>query len=50
MPATLGLTVGANASFGAFMPGVAKEYAASSTANVISSAGDATLTPPIPDS
>ena len=44
MPATLSLTLGANASFGAFVPGVAREYTASTTANVISSAGDATLT------
>ena len=44
MPATLSLTLGANASFGAFIPGVAREYTASTTANVISSAGDATLT------
>jgi hypothetical protein len=32
------------ASFGAFTPGVAKEYTASTTANVISTAGDAALT------
>ena len=43
VPATLSLTLGANASFGAFVPGVAREYTASTTANVISSAGDATL-------
>ena len=42
--ATLSLTLGAPASFGAFTPGVAKDYTASTTANVISSAGDATLT------
>ena len=34
---------GAPATFGAFTPGVAKEYTASTTANVISTAGDATL-------
>ena len=44
MPATLSLTLGAPASFGAFQPGVDKEYAASTTATVTSTAGDATLT------
>ena len=43
MPATLSLTLGAPASFGAFTPGVAKDYTASTTANVISTAGDAAL-------
>ena len=43
VPATLALTLGAPATFGAFTPGVAKEYTASTTATVISSAGDATL-------
>jgi hypothetical protein len=43
VPATLGLTLGTPASFGAFTPGLAKDYFAASTANVISSAGDATL-------
>ena len=38
------LTLGAAASFGAFTPGVAREYTASTTATVISSAGDAALT------
>jgi hypothetical protein len=42
-PATLSLTLGAPASFGAFTPGVDRTYTASTTANVISSAGDATL-------
>jgi hypothetical protein len=41
--ATLGLTLGTPASFGAFSPGVDKIYTASTTANVVSSAGDATL-------
>jgi X-Pro dipeptidyl-peptidase len=41
--ATLSLTLGAPASFGAFTPGVDKTYTASTTANVISTAGDATL-------
>ena len=43
MPATLALTLGAPATFGAFTPGVAREYTASTTATVISTAGDATL-------
>ena len=43
VPATLSLTLGAPASFGAFTPGVTKDYTASTTATVISSAGDATL-------
>jgi hypothetical protein len=43
VPATLSLTLGQPASFGAFTPGVAKDYFAASTANVISSAGDALL-------
>ena len=41
--ATLALTMGAPAQFGAFVPGVAREYTATTTANVISTAGDATL-------
>ncbi len=44
VPATLALTLGAPASFGAFTPGVAREYTASTTATVTSTAGDATLT------
>src|SRR3954452_10613228 len=44
VPATLALTLGTPAAFGAFTPGVAKEYTASMTANVISTAADATLT------
>jgi sugar phosphate isomerase/epimerase len=44
VPATLSLTLGSSASFGAFTPGVAKDYTASTTANVISTAGDAALT------
>ena len=44
VPATLSLTLGAPATFGAFTPGVAREYTASTTANVISTALDATLT------
>ena len=41
--ATLALTLGAPATFGAFTPGIAKDYAAATTATVISTAGDATL-------
>jgi hypothetical protein len=44
VPATLALTLGAPASFGAFTPGVAKTYSAATTANVVSTAGDAALT------
>ena len=43
VPATLSLTLGTPASFGAFMPGVTREYTASMSANVTSTAGDATL-------
>ena len=42
MPATLSLSV-APASFGAFTPGVTREYTANTTATVTSTAGDATL-------
>jgi lysophospholipase L1-like esterase len=42
-PATLGLTLGAPASFRAFAPGVAADYTATTTANVVSTAGDAAL-------
>jgi len=44
VPATLSLTLGPAASFGAFTPGVAREYTASTSATVISTAGDASLT------
>ena len=43
VPATLSLTLGAAAGFGAFTPGVARDYTASMTANVISTAADAAL-------
>ena len=39
MPATLALTLGAPAQFGAFTPGVAREYTASTTATVVSTRG-----------
>ncbi len=44
VPATLSLTLGPAASFGAFTAGVAHTYEASTTANVTSTAGDAALT------
>lgn len=44
VPATLSLTLGNPASFGAFTPGVTKDYSAQTTANVITTAGDAALT------
>ena len=43
VPATLSLAVGPPASFGAFTPGIAKDYLASTTATVLSTAGDASL-------
>jgi hypothetical protein len=43
VPATLSLSLGAPASFGAFAPGVARTYDASATARIVSTAGDATL-------
>jgi hypothetical protein len=48
--ATLALTLGTPATFGAFTPGVAKDYDASTTANVISTAGDAALSVADPSS
>jgi cytochrome c len=44
VPATLSLTVGGPASFGAFTPGVARDYTASLGANVVSTGADAALT------
>ena len=44
MPATLALTLGSPATFAPFIPGVAQDYLASTTATVISTAADATLT------
>ena len=43
VPATLALTLGAPATFAPFVPGVAREYTATTTATVTSTAGDATL-------
>jgi X-Pro dipeptidyl-peptidase len=48
--ATLALTLGTPASFGAFTPGITRTYTASMTANVISSAADAALTVSDPSS
>jgi hypothetical protein len=42
-PATLALSLGTPASFGAFTPGLGKDYEATMTANVISTAGDGAL-------
>ena len=50
VPATLALTLGAPATFGAFTPGVAATYTASTTATVTSTAGDAALTVTDPSS
>jgi aminopeptidase N len=44
VPATLALSLGAPINFNAITPGVAKAYSASTTAHVISTAGDAALT------
>jgi M6 family metalloprotease-like protein len=43
VPATLSLSMGTPAAFGPFLPGQGREYLASTTANVISTAGDALL-------
>ena len=43
VPATLALSLGAAPSFGAFVPGVAREYTATGSGNVISTAGNASL-------
>jgi predicted acyl esterase len=50
VPATLSLTLGTPASFGAFTPGIGKTYAAQTSANVISTAGDALLSVADPSS
>ena len=49
VPATLSLTVGGPASFGAFTPGLARDYAATLGANVLSTGGDAALSVADPD-
>jgi hypothetical protein len=43
VPATLSLTLGGPASFGPFTPGLAKTYNATTTADVLSTAGNAAL-------
>jgi hypothetical protein len=50
VPATLSLSLGAPASFGAFIAGADRLYQASTTANVISTAGDAALSVTDPSS
>jgi hypothetical protein len=50
VPATLGLTLGTAAAFGQFIPALAKTYTAKTTANVISTAGDAALSVADPSS
>jgi hypothetical protein len=50
VPATLALTLGTPATFGAFTPGLDKDYTASTTATVISTAGDAALSVADPSS
>jgi hypothetical protein len=50
VPAALALSLdGTAATFGAFTPGVAHDYTASTTADVLSTAGDATLSVSDPD-
>jgi hypothetical protein len=43
VPATLALSLGAPAGFGTFTPGAGQDYSASTTADVLSTAGDAAL-------
>jgi hypothetical protein len=43
VPATLSIVLGGPAAFGAFTPGVARDYSASTSAAVVSTAGDAGL-------
>jgi hypothetical protein len=43
VPATLALSLGSAPSFGTFAPGVAGDYSATTTATVVSSAGDGAL-------
>jgi X-Pro dipeptidyl-peptidase len=50
VPATLSLTLGTPAAFGSFTPGITKTYESSTTANVISTAGDALLSVADPSS
>jgi hypothetical protein len=50
VPATLALTLGTPANFGGFTPGLQKDYFATTTANVVSTAGDAALSVADPSS
>ncbi len=50
VPATLSLTLGTPAAFAPFIPGRAADYFATTTANVISTAGDAALSVADPSS
>ncbi|HEX6025327.1 MAG TPA: M64 family metallopeptidase [Solirubrobacter sp.] len=50
VPATLSLTLGPGVSFGSITPGVGQTYTGATTANVISSAGDALLSVADPSS
>ncbi len=50
VPATLSLSIGPAATFAPFVPGVGQTYEAATTANVISSAGDAVLSVADPSS
>jgi X-Pro dipeptidyl-peptidase len=50
VPATLSLTLGTPGAFGAFTPGITKTYESSTTANVISTAGNALLSVADPSS
>ncbi|WP_196807613.1 ThuA domain-containing protein [Candidatus Solirubrobacter pratensis] len=50
VPATLALSLGGTPSFGTFLPGIDKPYDASTTANVISTGGDAALSVADPSS
>jgi hypothetical protein len=49
VPGTLALTIAAPANLGSFTPGVARDYQTSTMANVVSTAGDATLSVADPD-
>jgi hypothetical protein len=50
VPPTLSLAIGPGASFGSFTPGVARTYDTATSANVVSSAGEATLSVADPSS
>jgi Repeat of unknown function (DUF6923) len=50
VPATLSISIGSPATFGPFAAGVAKDYDASTAANVITTAGDAALSVADPSS